>query len=223
VAGKRRFDDPCGVARALGVVGERWALLVVRELLLGPKRFTELSRGLPGLSQNVLSQRLRELEESGVVGKRRLGPPVSATAYELTDLGRLLDPVLVSLAAFGSRLPLPSTTVEMSVDAFVLALRTAFHAEGAAGLDATYELRIDGDVCRASIRHGRFEVARGAAIQPDATLTGSVAALRAVVFGGRPLATATRAGDVQADGDLDAVQRFVSVFPRPQGIRPSRA
>jgi DNA-binding HxlR family transcriptional regulator len=215
VAGKRRFDDPCGVARALGVVGERWALLVVRELLLGAKRFTELSRGLQGMSQNVLSQRLRELEDSGVVRKRRLGPPVSATVYELTDIGRLLDPVLIALATFGSRLPLPSTDAEMSTDAFILALRTTFVASAATDLDAVYELRVDDDVFHASIRHGRFELARGPAVQADATLTGSVSTFRSVVFGGRPLKM------LGLDGNLDAARRFVTVFPRPQSLAPT--
>jgi alkyl sulfatase BDS1-like metallo-beta-lactamase superfamily hydrolase len=136
--------------------------------------------------------------------------------YELTEVGHLLDPVLISLATFGSRLALPSATAEMSIDAFVLALRTTFDAEAARDLDAAYELRIDHDVFHASIRRGHFGIARGTSSRPDATLTGSVAALRAVVFGGRPLAEALRTGDVQADGDLDATQRFVIVFPRPQ-------
>ncbi|MCP2322971.1 DNA-binding HxlR family transcriptional regulator [Hamadaea flava] len=209
MAGKRRFDDPCGVARALEVVGERWALLVVRELLLGPKRFTELSRGLPGMSQNVLSQRLRELEESGVVRKRRLGPPVSATAYELSEVGRLLDPVLIALATFGSRLPLPPTDTPMSADAFALALRTTFDSQ--TSTDGSVELRIDDDVFHASVHDGRFEIARGSATQPDATLTGSVSALRSAVFGGRPLTE-----DIRVDGDRRAAERFVRLFPRPQ-------
>ncbi|WP_027344636.1 winged helix-turn-helix transcriptional regulator [Hamadaea tsunoensis] len=208
-AGPRGFDDPCGVARALGVVGERWALLVVRELLLGPKRFTELSRGLPGMSQNVLSQRLRELERSGIVHKRRIGPPVSATAYELTEVGRLLDPVLVALGAFGSRLPLPATDAPMSADAFILALRTTFAP--AADFSGVYELRLDGDVFHAAVRPGRFEVARGTAAHPDATITGSVAALRAVVFGGQPIEE-----PLLVEGDEDAVRRFAGAFPRPR-------
>src|ERR1700737_4169741 len=103
---KRTYDDPCGVARALDRVGERWALLVVRELLFGPKRFTDLSQGLPGMSQNVLSQRLRELEDAAVVRRRRLGPPSSARVYELTQRGAELEPVLQALARWGSRNPL---------------------------------------------------------------------------------------------------------------------
>src|ERR1700737_1921647 len=106
---KRTYDDPCGVARALGVVGERWALLVVRELLFGPKRFTDLSQGLPAMSQNVLSQRLRELEQAGIVCRRRLGPPARARVYELSERGMELEPVLMALARWGSRAPLEST------------------------------------------------------------------------------------------------------------------
>src|SRR6185437_13510559 len=101
----RSYDDPCGLARALDLVGERWALLVVRELLLGPKRFADLRRGLPGLSQNVLAQRLRELEEGGVVTRRRLEPPASTWAYDLTERGRALEPALVALSTWGSRTP----------------------------------------------------------------------------------------------------------------------
>ncbi len=102
----RSYHDPCGVARALDVVGERWALLVVRELLLGPKRFTDLAGGLPGLSQNVLSQRLRELEDAGVVERVRLGPPVGSRVYRLTPRGAELEAVLLALARWGSRVPL---------------------------------------------------------------------------------------------------------------------
>src|SRR3569833_2939798 len=134
---KRHYDDPCGVARALSAVGERWALLVVRELLLGPKRFSDLSRGLADMSQNVLSQRLRELDASGVVRRRRRGPPVSASGYELTERGQELEPVLLALARWGSRLPLGSDA-ELSTDGLMLALRTTFDpalVTGAAGAD----------------------------------------------------------------------------------------
>src|SRR5262245_41373607 len=119
----RTYDDPCGVARALNLVGERWALLIVRELLFGPKRFGDLRRGLSTISPNVLSQRLRALEADGVVTQRAAGPPVSATVYELTEMGRRLQPVLTALATWGSRTPVQSTR-ELSPDALVLALYT---------------------------------------------------------------------------------------------------
>src|ERR1700730_18727154 len=104
MSGKRSYDAPCGVARALGAIGERWSLLVVRELLLGPKRFTDLSRGLPGMSQNVLSQRLRELEQAGIVRRRRLGPPAGTGVYELSGFRAPLEPVLLAIAPWGRRI-----------------------------------------------------------------------------------------------------------------------
>src|SRR5882757_1950655 len=106
MAGRRSYQDPCGIARALDLVGERWALLVVRELLLGPKRFTDLRAGLPNVSPNVLSQRLHELEQAGVLLRHRLGPPVSSWVYDLTEWGHDLEPVLLHLGRWGRRSPL---------------------------------------------------------------------------------------------------------------------
>ena len=126
MAGKRAYGDPCGIARALDVVGERWALLVVRELVLGPKRFTDLRTGLLGVSTDVLSQRLRQLEQAGVLRQVTLPPPGATRAYELTDRGRELEPVLHALGRWGSREPFPATDREMTVDAFAVALSTVF-------------------------------------------------------------------------------------------------
>src|SRR2546430_13547182 len=153
--GKRSYDDPCGVARALHVVGERWTLLVVRELLLGPKRFTDLSRGLPGMSQNVLSQRLRELEEAGIVRRIRLGPPASTSGYELTARGAELEPVLIALARWGSRVPLDRPG-ELTIDALILALKTTFDPPVAGAPRARYGPRIGADRSRRRIGAGRF-------------------------------------------------------------------
>ncbi|MGL5852342.1 MAG: winged helix-turn-helix transcriptional regulator, partial [Phycicoccus sp.] len=123
----RTYRDLCGIARALDVVGERWALLVVRELMFGPKRFADLHRGLPGMSQNVLTQRLRELEETNVLIRRRGLPPATGLVYELTDHGRALEPVLLALGRWGSPLhPGPGSAEELSPDALVVALRTTF-------------------------------------------------------------------------------------------------
>jgi DNA-binding HxlR family transcriptional regulator len=214
MAGKRNYDDPCGLARALDLIGERWALLVVRELLHGPKRFRDLRRGLPTASQNVLSQRLRELEEAGLLGRRRLGPPVSSQVYELTPRGYDLEPVLLALATWGSRGPLTAPG-ELSVDALVLALKTTFDARAAGDLAATYELRLDDDRFVATIAGGRFTVVRGSAGAPDAVVETTAAVFRALVFAGRPLTAAVRAGEVRVRGDQGAVARLVELFPRP--------
>src|SRR5947209_18591269 len=125
VPGQRSYRDPCGIARGLDVVGERWALLVVRELLLGPKRFTDLRAGLPHLSPDVLSQRLRELEQSGVVRRAKLPPPAGSRVYELTEWGRELEPVVLGLGRWASALaPFPPGHGELGVDSLVLALKT---------------------------------------------------------------------------------------------------
>jgi DNA-binding HxlR family transcriptional regulator len=137
----RRYDDPCGIARALDVVGDRWALLVVRELLFGPKRFLQLRSGLHGVSPNVLSQRLRELEDAGLVRRDVLEPPASVAVYELTARGRALEPVLLELGRWGSQEPV-TTARELSVSALMVALKTVF--DPAAAVDAVYGVRVDG-------------------------------------------------------------------------------
>ena len=210
----RKYDDPCGIARGLNAVGERWALLVVRELLFGPKRFTDLHHGLPTASQNVLSQRLRELEETGVVRRRRLGPPAATWVYELTDRGRDLEPVLFQLARWGSRGPLDSGN-ELSADALMFALKTSFDEDAAGDLNATYEIRLGDDRFRAEIGDGRLDLTRGAAEHPDAVLDTDAGTLRSLVFGGRDLAGAIGDGALKVEGDERAAAHFVGIFPRP--------
>jgi DNA-binding HxlR family transcriptional regulator len=204
----RSYDDPCGVARALDAVGERWALLVVRDLLLGPKRFTDLAAGLPGMSQNVLAQRLRDLEEQGVVARRVLGPPSGARVYELTDAGYELEDVVLALARWGSRAPLVDRAT-LTADALALALRTTFDAAAAGELRARVELHMGADRFAAEITEGRFRVVRGEHVDPDAVLTVDAGVLQGIVFGG----AAVPAGAVA--GDRELAERFVRVFPRP--------
>jgi DNA-binding HxlR family transcriptional regulator len=213
MVGKRHYDDPCGLARALNVVGERWALLIVRELLLGPKRFRDLAESLAGVSENVLSTRLRELERDGVIERHRLGPPVSAQVYGLTAHGAELEPVLLALATWGSRTSLTSTN-GLSVDALMLALRTTFTAERAADLAVTVELRIDTDTFVLDL-HGGLRITRGPASDPDIVLSTDAATLRALVFAGHPLDRALADGQAALDGDPDTAARVLSCFPRP--------
>jgi DNA-binding HxlR family transcriptional regulator len=214
---RRSYDDPCGVARALDVVGERWALLVVRELLFGPKRFSALSGGLPGMSQNVLSQRLHELQDAGIVRRRTFGPPASSLGYELTERGRELEPVLLALARWGSRIPAGSAA-ELSTDALVLALQTTFDSRAAGALRARLELRIGDDCFRAEIGSGRFRISRGSAGDADAILAASAATFRGLVFGGRTIADAVGSGDLRLDGDRRVAARFAGCFPRPAAV-----
>ncbi|HZV73210.1 MAG TPA: winged helix-turn-helix transcriptional regulator [Conexibacter sp.] len=214
MASARTYNDLCGVARGLDVVGERWALLVVRELLLGPKRFTDLSRGLAGASQNVLTQRLRELEDSGVVQRRRLGPPTGAWVYELTEWGAELEPVLDQLGRWGSRAPAPPSA-GIGVDALILALKTAFDPLAAGDLNASYELRFDADRICVDVAEGEIELARGSAVDPDAILTTNVATLLILAFADHPIDDALRTGELTVSGDPEAVARLVGAFSRP--------
>jgi DNA-binding HxlR family transcriptional regulator len=213
--GARNYDDPCGVARALDVVGERWTLLVVRELLFGPKRFSDLARGLPGMSQNVLSQRLRELVGAGLVERRRMGPPVSGQVYELTERGAALRPVVIELARWGSRIPTTSRA-DLSADALALALLTTFDQHGAE--DVRLTLALGDDRFAAEITGGRLQIVRGEAERPDAEIRTDAAGLRSVVFGGRALADAVASGDAEVKGDEEKAARFLAHFPRPAPV-----
>jgi DNA-binding HxlR family transcriptional regulator len=221
MAAKRTYGDLCGVARALDVVGERWALLVVRELLLGPKRFTDLRAGLPHVSPDVLSQRLRDLEESGVVSRRRLAPPAGSRVYELTDRGRQLEPIVIELGRWGSNAPFPPGDAGIGVDSTVIALMSLFDPDAADGLDASYELRFGEQRFRARVADGRFEVARGGADDPDGTIDTDPGTLAALLWQGRRLTEALDSGAVRVEGNRAAVRRFLGLFPLPAQLAGS--
>jgi DNA-binding HxlR family transcriptional regulator len=218
---KRTYCDGCAAAHALDLVGERWALLVVRELLLGPKRFTDLRAGLPGVSPNVLAQRLRELERAGVVRRGKLPPPAASRIYELTDWGLELEPVIVRLGRWGARSPSKPRDAALGVDSLVLSFRTMFDPLAADGLTASYELRLGEDRFRAEVTDGRFEIIRGGAERPEATIETDAATLAALVYDGRHLAEAVRSGDVKIEGDESAVERFLGLFPLPEPASPA--
>jgi DNA-binding HxlR family transcriptional regulator len=213
---RRRYDDACAAAHALDLVGERWALLVVRELVLGPKRFTDLRAGLPHVSPNVLAQRLRELEGAGVVRRRKLPPPAASRVYELTEWGMELEPVIIRLGRWGSRSPLRPRDAALGVDSLVLSLRTMFDSAAAEGLEASYELRLGEDSFRAEVVGGSFEIERGVPDGPDAVIEGDPGALVALIYEGRELDEALRSGEVRIEGDRQAVERFLALFPLPQ-------
>jgi DNA-binding HxlR family transcriptional regulator len=217
MAHKRTYGDRCGVARALDLVGERWALLVVRELLLGPKRFTDLRAGLPHVSPDVLAQRLRELEAAGIVRRGKLPPPAGSRIYELTERGMELEPVILELGRFGSVAPFPPGEAEIGVDALAIALKSLFAPSATDGLPATYELRLGEDRFHAEIAGGRFEIARGAAQAPDATIESHPATLATVLWHGRRLRDAQRAGQITITGSDEAAERFLAMFPLPGG------
>lgn len=211
----RTYDDGCAAAHALDLVGERWALLVVRELLLGPKRFTDLRAGLPHVSPNVLSQRLRELESAGVVRRRKLPPPAASRVYELTGWGEELEPVIISLGRWGARSLSRPRDTELGVDSLILSFRTMFDALAADGLEASYELRLGEESFRAEVASDGFEVERGSADHPDATIETDAGTLGALAYEGRQLDEALRSGDVKVEGSKEAVECFLTLFRLP--------
>jgi DNA-binding HxlR family transcriptional regulator len=216
-AGRRTYGDRCGVARALDLVGERWALLVVRELLLGPKRFTDLRTGLPHVGPDILAQRLRELEDAGLVRRGTLPPPAGSRIYELTERGRELEPVVIAFGRFGSVAPLPPGDAAFGVDAVVIALKSLFAPAAADGIDATYLLRLGEQDFRVAVADGELDVARGDVAAPDATIETDPGTLASVLWHGRKLDEARRAGALTTAGDRAALTRFLRLFPLPSG------
>jgi DNA-binding HxlR family transcriptional regulator len=207
---KRTYGDVCGVARALDLVGERWSLMIVRELLLGPKRFTDLRTGLPSLGPDVLAQRLRDLDAGGLIEKRILPPPAAAKVYVLTELGRGLEPVVMALGEFGSHLAIPEDCpMQMSFDSHILSLRTLFAADRAT--DMRVQLHLDGRPFAAVIEHGTFTIDAGELDAPDATISGEPGALLGVAHGRTAFADA----GLEITGDADVAHRFLTLFPLP--------
>jgi DNA-binding HxlR family transcriptional regulator len=214
---KRTYGDACGIARALDTVGERWALMIVRELLLGPKRFTDIRAGLPSLSADVLAARLRELESSGVVARRVLPPPAASQVYELTPAGLALEPVVIALGRWGgANLPRSPEGTGMSLDAAMLSFPTLFDPALAGDFEATIALLVGaGERFVARVAGGRFEIERGEPASPDVTISAEARALLDVAHGRRALEEALAAGDVEISGDGEVAERFLGLFPIP--------
>jgi DNA-binding HxlR family transcriptional regulator len=217
MATKRSYGEACRFAHALDLIGERWALLVIRELLLGPKRFTDLRAGLPHASSNILSERLRDLEQGGVIQRRKLPPPAASTVYELTEWGRELEPVVTKLGAWGARSPFPPDSEEINADSIVLALRSLFDSEASGDLDAHYELRIGDERFSVEITDGELELSRDSASELKASITVPDApTLAAILTGQLPLNDALDSGAAELEGSKQDANRFLSLFPMPE-------
>jgi DNA-binding HxlR family transcriptional regulator len=216
VVRERSYVDACAAAHAVELVGERWALLVVRELMFGPKRFTDLRTGIPDVSADVLGRRLRELEQSGIVRRRKLAPPAGSWVYELTDWGYELEPVVVALGRWGSRSPAHRTDGELGAESLALAFRADFDPGLAGDLDASYEFRFGESSFHVEVAGGQIHVTRGSASDPDATIETDPGTVASLLWGGRPLDDAVRAGAITIEGSTSAVERFVRLFPLPE-------
>lgn len=212
---RRSYDQYCAVARGLDVIGERWTLLIVRDLLLGPKRYKDLLEGLPGIGTNLLANRLHEMEALGLVERAVLPPPAGSAVYQLTESGRALEPTLVALGRWGSRyLPGgPRKTDVLVPRAYFVAMRASFKPEAAAGLKETYELRIgDLGVFEVTVDNDRCTTAERQATNPDAVMTMDVETLNALMFQLLSPANALSSGKVDVNGDAKALERFIKIF-----------
>jgi len=211
----RSYGQFCGFARALELVGERWTLLVVRDLVLGPKRFTELRRGLPRIPTNILSARLKELEDAGVLRRRVLPRPAAGVVYELTGYGQELEDIVLRLGLWGARSlgdPRPDDIV--TTDSLILALRATFLPEAAGDLRAGYQLNLGDVVVHARIDQGSLEVGEGPLAGADLVIeTGP--AIRALLSGEVSPGEAVQTGCVRLTGDPDLLTRFVEAFHIP--------
>lgn len=205
----KRYDDACGLAHALELIGERWALLVLRELMLGPRRFSGLKRDLPGISANVLTQRLAELEQRGLVRKTRLPPPASVQVYEATEWGHEARPLIGQLGKWAARSPLHDPTLPISPVSAMLSLETMIDAERAKGLAARIGFRMGDAEYVGTLADGAIRIERGDTADVDVLFTTAPAALVGVVYGGAPLET------IGVEGDLALARRFVTLFPLP--------
>jgi DNA-binding HxlR family transcriptional regulator/putative sterol carrier protein len=209
----KHYDQYCPIAHAVGMLGERWTLLVVRELLYGPKRYTDLVDGLPGIGTNVLASRLRDLEESGVVQKRKLAPPAACTVYELTEYGQQLDEVVYSLARWGVRtLGPPAPEDDLDPEWGVHALPALFNPEAARGLTETYVLKVGDDVFTARLEDGELTAELGEAADADLRLEADMDTFFGLASGDLAPGDAVAQGLAEIEGDLSALERFFAIF-----------
>ncbi|GIH03620.1 transcriptional regulator [Rhizocola hellebori] len=206
----RSYGDPCAAARALDVIGERWALMIVRELLFGPKRYSDLQAGLPNASPTVLSQRLRDLEEGEVILRRKLGPPTRAWVYELTEWGHQLEPILVHLGRWGSRSPAKPATKTLSTDSLMLAMKSHLEPARMEGLDATFMIDLGEDLFTVRVMDGELTIQRGEPTRWDAAIRTDTATFQALVIGGR--STSELGARLETTGDRKALRRMLDAL-----------
>lgn len=213
---KRHYDDACGTAFALELVGERWALLVVRELMFGPRRFGDLAGGLPGISAKVLTQRLEGLEAAQIVQRRKLPPPASVWVYELTPWGYQSERAIQELGRWATRSPGHDPSLPLSAASLMLSFRTMHNAERAAGLDARVGFRIAEDIFVAHVTQAAIDIARADPSGCDTIFTAPNAMVIAgAVYGGIPLASLEAERAIAIAGDRALAERFVTLFPLP--------
>jgi DNA-binding HxlR family transcriptional regulator/putative sterol carrier protein len=221
---KRTYDQFCPAARALDIVGERWTLLVVRELLFGAKRYTDLLTGLPGIGPDMLAARLKTLEAHGIVERRRLPPPAASTVYELTERGRGLGPVLRELFRWGLDLLVPREHDRVKASWVLGVMQASFRPQLALGLDETYAFRIDDEDLYARVKDGTVELHEGPATEPTVAIVSDFTTFMAMATRRLSPRDAVAGGMAQITGDLEAAERCVAILgPARTGAAPGEA
>jgi DNA-binding HxlR family transcriptional regulator len=209
---KRRYEDACGLAHAMELLGERWAMLVLRELAYGPRRFSELKADLQGISANVLTQRLTELEGRGLVRRTKLPPPASVQVYEATEWGLEAVPLIASLGRWAARSPWHDPTLQMSHVSVMMSLQTLLSPARAKGLRARIGFQFGDTSYVATVHDGRLDVDRTKVEECDVVFTGAPSAVAAVIHGGAPFEM------IRVEGDMELAKRFVKLFPLPAKV-----
>lgn len=215
---RRWYQDACGTALAMDLVGERWSLLIIRELLLGPRRFGEIRGALVGLSANVLTQRLEGLGKAGILRRRTLPSPANAQVYELTRWGYAAEEAIFALSRWAAGSPAHDVTLPLSNTAFMLSLRTMMDRVRSRALTTMLGFRVGGDPFRARIVDGMLEVERNDTEGADVVFAGEPSALATTFYGPAPLGESQRLGRVQVAGNLETAQRFVDLFSLPKFV-----
>lgn len=213
----RSYNQYCGLAYALDIVGERWTLLIVRELIAGPRRFKDLIDGLPGISTNLLAERLKSLEHQGLLRRRVLPPPAGSTVYELTPCGQALEQTLLELGRWGSQFVPPSAegTSVLRLGSYALTLKTFFRPEQAQGLDETYALYVDNEVLQVQIRAGEIHVQQGEPRHADMALHTDMSTYLGLLTGAISPDAAIACGLARVEGDPEALRRFITLCGLP--------
>jgi DNA-binding HxlR family transcriptional regulator/putative sterol carrier protein len=219
----RSYNQYCGLAYGLDLVGERWTLLIVRELIAGPRRFKDLIDGLPGISTNLLSERLKSLEQQGLLRRRVLPPPAGSTVYELTSLGQGLEQMLLELGKWGSQFVPPSHegVALLHLGSYALTVKTFFRPELAQGIDETYELHIGDEVLQVRVAAGEIHVQQSLARAADLIVYSDISAYLELLSGQLQPDDAISQGRIRIAGDPTALRRFLKICGLPGAQTPN--
>lgn len=216
---KRRYDDACAATHGMDIIGERWALPIMRELMLGPRRFGELRRSLPAISANVLTQRLEGLEAAGIVRRSKLPPPAAVQVYGLTEWGQQAGPVFQALGRWAVRSPLHDPTRPFSPISLLLSLRTMIDVDAAGDAVLRLGFRYGDEQFHWTIDRGAIALGRGLPPDPHIVFGGETGGVAALLYAGVPLEQLEGDGMLTIEGDRALAARLPTFFPMPEKAR----